>query len=88
MPEPMTRSERARQSQGFSSGSARSNTSWSEVAPAGYEHFPLLLRDHKGILRVPSGMPKKEFELLKKQIASTLTMLEATYAADDDEGQE
>jgi hypothetical protein len=46
--------------------------------------FPLYLsKTQKATLYVPASMTRKEYDLLKKQIANSLTVMEATILADD-----
>jgi hypothetical protein len=47
--------------------------------------FPLYLsKTQKASLYVPGSMTRKEFELLKRQIEHSLSIMEATILADDD----
>lgn len=51
----------------------------------GYLPFPLYLsKAQKASLYVPDSMTRKEFELLKRQIEHSLTIMEATILSDDD----
>lgn len=57
-----------------------------DPAPAGGEQlpFPLYLsKTQKATLLVPASMTRKEYELLRKQIENSLTVMEATILTDD-----
>jgi len=55
-----------------------------EGAPSGQLPFPLYLsKTQKATLYVPPSMTRKEYDLLRKQIENSLTVMEATILADD-----
>lgn len=45
--------------------------------------FPLYTTGHRGMLYVPEVMTQADFNLLKKQIANALEVIEATSVDDD-----
>jgi hypothetical protein len=60
-----------------------------EGIPPSQLPFPLYLsKTQKATLLVPSSMTRKEYDLLKKQIENSLTVMEATILSDDDPAPE
>ena len=51
----------------------------------GYQSFPLVLsRTDKATLNIPLSISRKQFALLRSQIESTLSTIEAAYLSDED----
>lgn len=49
------------------------------AVPAGHKDFPLYLsQSQKAVLYIPAAMSRKDYELLKKQIEHSLSIIEAT----------
>jgi hypothetical protein len=59
------------------------------VIPVGHKDFPLYLsQSQKAVLYIPASISRKDYELLKKQIEHSLSIIEATSLLSEDDKPE